>query len=224
MLRANYGNGFKAPTLYQLFSSYSDPLAALQPEKATGWEVGLDHDLLDRKLRASLTYFSRTEHNLIEFDDCYPAFDSGCVSRPDGYYYNVDRAAVHGIEAGLLGHPFQGLSAWLNYTNMKAIDELTGLYLARRPHITGNAGLTWTSTTGSSLGASYGYIGARFDDGANSTPLSGAENVSLYGSYGLGGGSQLLLRIDNLFRNRSEPEAGYGYLGEAIYAGVRLAL
>jgi vitamin B12 transporter len=224
VLRANYGNGYKAPTLYQLFSSYSDPLAALQPEKAIGWEVGFDHDLLDRKLRASMTYFSRSEHNLIDFDDCYPNFDLGCVSRPFGYYYNVDRASVRGVEAGLLGHPLQNLSAWLNYTNMKAIDELTGLELARRPHITGNAGLTWSSSSGSSLGASYGYMGARFDDAAHTTPLSGSENVSLYGSLGLGGGSQLLLRVDNLFRNRSEPAAGYGYLGEAIYAGVRLAL
>jgi vitamin B12 transporter len=224
VLRANYGNGFKAPTLYQLFSSYSDPLAALQPEKATGWEVGFDHDLMDKKLRASLTYFSRSEHNLIDFDDCYPTFDIGCLTRPLGYYFNVDRAHISGVEAGLLGHPSQSLNAWLNYTNMKAYDELTGLELARRPHVTGNAGLSWSSKTGSSLGVSYGFVGARFDDAANTTPLESAENVSVYGSYGLGGGSQLLLRIDNLFKNRSEPAAGYGYLGEAIYAGLRLAL
>jgi vitamin B12 transporter len=224
VLRANYGNGYKAPTLYQLFSTYSDPLASLQPEKATGWEVGFDHDLLDKRVRASLTYFSRSEHDLIEFDDCFPNFDIGCVSRPFGYYYNVDRAHVHGVETGLIAHPAQGWNAWLNYTNLTAIDELTGLDLARRPHITANAGLTWSSKSGSSLGASYGYIGARFDDGANTTPLVSSENVSVYASYGLGGGSALLLRIDNLFKNRSEPTAGYGYLGEAIYAGVRLAL
>jgi outer membrane cobalamin receptor len=131
---------------------------------------------------------------------------------------------VHGVETGLIAHPAQSWSAWLNYTNLTAIDELTGLDLARRPHVTANAGLTWSSKSGSSLGASYGYIGARFDDGANTTPLVSSENVSVYASYGLGGGSALLLRIDNLFKNRSEPVAGYGYLGEAIYAGVRLAL
>ena len=223
VLRANYGNGFKAPTLYQLFSSYSDPLASLQPEKATGWEVGLDHDLLDKRVRASLTYFSRSEHDLIDFDQCFTS-DPGCVLRPLGYYFNVDRAHVRGVETGLLAHPAGGWSAWLNYTNLTAIDELTGLDLARRPHVTGNAGLSWSSKTGSSLGASYGYTGARFDDAANTVPLVGAENVSVYGSYGLGGGSQLLVRIDNLFKNRSEPAAGYGYLGQAIYAGVRLAL
>ena len=131
---------------------------------------------------------------------------------------------MHGVEAGLIAHPTQGLSAWLNYTNLRAIDELTGLNLARRPHVTANAGLTWSSQSGSSLGASYGYIGARFDDAGNFTPLNSAENVSLYASYALSHELQLLAHLDNLFKNRSEPVAGYGYMGEAIYAGVRLSL
>jgi len=222
VLRANYGDGYKAPTLYQEFSSYSNPLATLQPEKAIGWETGLDHDLLDKKLRASLTYFSRTEHDLIDFDDCYTS-DPGCVLRPEGYYYNVDRVSVRGVETGLLALPAQGWSAWLNYTNLRAIDELTGLSLPRVPHVTENAGLSWSSK-GTSLGASYGFVGARFDDAANITPLSSSENVSLFGSIGLGSGLQVIARVDNLFKNRSEPAAGYGYVGEAFYAGLRVTL
>jgi vitamin B12 transporter len=222
VLRANYGDGYKAPTLYQEFSSYSNPLATLQPEKAIGWETGLDHDLLDKKLRASLTYFSRTEHDLIDFDDCYTS-DPGCVLRPEGYYYNVDRVSVRGVETGLLARPAQGWSAWLNYTNLRAIDELTGLSLPRVPHVTENAGLSW-SNKGTSLGASYGFVGARFDDAANITPLSSSENVSLFGSIGLGSGLQVIARVDNLFKNRSEPAAGYGYVGEAFYAGLRVTL
>lgn len=224
ILRANYGNGFKAPTLYQQFSSFSNPLAPLQPEKADGWEVGLDHDFLDKRVRASLTYFNRNEHDLIDFDDCFPNFDAGCTTRPEGYYFNVDHVHVHGVEAGLVAHPMHSLSAWLNYTNLRALDELTGLNLARRPHITANAGLTWSSQGGSSLGASYGYTGARFDDAGNFTPLNSAENVSLYGTYALSRNLQLFAHLDNLFKNRSEPVAGYGYMGEAIYAGARLSL
>jgi vitamin B12 transporter len=222
ILRANYGDGFKAPTLYEEFSSYSNPLATLQPEKAVGWEVGLDHDLLDKRLRASVTYFARSEHDLIDFDDCFTA-DPGCGLRPEGYYFNVDRASVRGIETGLLARPAPGWSAWLNYTNMRAIDELTGDSLARRPHVTDNAGLSW-SGHGTSLGASYGFVGARFDDATNLTPLSSSENVSVFGSIGLGSHLQVIARVDNLFKNRSEPAAGYGYVGEAFYAGLRLTL
>jgi vitamin B12 transporter len=223
VLRANYADGFKAPTLYQQFSSYSDPLATLQPEKASGWEAGVDHDLLEHKLRASFTYFSRSERDLIDFDDCFSP-DAGCVLRPYGYYFNVDRVHVRGIETALLGHPAAGWSVWVNYTNLRALDELTGLTLARRPHVTDNAGVSWSGKDGSALGASYGFVGARFDDASSTTPLSASENVSIFGSLGLGAGLQLIARVDNLFKNRSEPAAGYGYLGEAVYAGVRLAL
>lgn len=224
LLRANYGNGYKAPTLYQQFSAFSNPFGPLQPEKADGWEVGFDQDLLDKRVRASVTYFNRNEHDLIDFDDCFPNFDAGCATRPQGYYFNIDHVHVHGVETGLVAHPASSWSAWLNYTNLRALDELTDLNLARRPHITANAGLTWSSPSGSSLGASYGYTGARFDDAGNFTPLAAAEDVSLYATYALSREVQLLARLDNLFKNRSEPVAGYGYMGEAIYAGVRLSL
>jgi vitamin B12 transporter len=224
LLRANYGNGYKAPTLYQQFSAFSNPFGPLQPEKADGWEVGFDQDFLDKRLRASVTYFNRNEHDLIDFDDCFPNFDAGCATRPQGYYFNIDHVHVHGVETGLVAHPASSWSAWLNYTNLRALDELTDLNLARRPHITANAGLTWSSPSGSSLGASYGYTGARFDDAGNFTPLAAAEDVSLYATYALSREVQLLARLDNLFKNRSEPVAGYGYMGEAIYAGVRLSL
>lgn len=224
LLRANYGNGYKAPTLYQQFSAFSNPFGPLQPEKADGWEVGFDQDFLDKRVRASVTYFNRNEHDLIDFDDCFPNFDAGCATRPQGYYFNIDHVHVHGVETGLVAHPASSWSAWLNYTNLRALDELTDLNLARRPHITANAGLTWSSPSGSSLGASYGYTGARFDDAGNFTPLAAAEDVSLYATYALSREVQLLARLDNLFKNRSEPVAGYGYMGEAIYAGVRLSL
>ena len=44
-LRANYGDGFKAPSLYELFSPYSNPIEALKPETAKGWEAGVDQAL-----------------------------------------------------------------------------------------------------------------------------------------------------------------------------------
>ena len=72
ILRANYGGGFKAPTLYQLFSPYSNPTQTLKAETSDGWEVGADQLLLDKRLRASLTYFRRHEQNAVDFNDCFP--------------------------------------------------------------------------------------------------------------------------------------------------------
>jgi vitamin B12 transporter len=223
VLRANYGNGFKAPSLYQQFSQYSNPLQVLRPQTATGWEVGADQLLLERRLRASLTYFDRPERDEIDFNDCYTA-GSACALRPYGYYYNVDRTHASGVEAELQARPLPTLSAWLNYTNMKAFDELTGLALARRAHISANAGLAWSAQTGTSLGASLGYVGSRFDDDADSVPLASSRTVNVYASYALSARLQVFGRVDNLLNDRSESVAGYRVLGEAFYAGIRAAL
>jgi len=224
VLRANYGDGFKAPTLYQQFSAYSNPLAALQPQTAVGWEAGIDHTLLDHRLRASLTYFSRNEDHEIDFDDCSGSGDAGCARRPYGYYFNVGRSRAHGMEAELMARPVQSVSTWLNYTNMRATDELTGLALARRPHIAANTGIAWAAHTGASLGASYSFVGARFDDAANTVPLAAAQTVSVFGTYPLSASVQVLARVENLFDNQSEPAAGYRALGRAVYAGLRATL
>ncbi|MBN9570675.1 MAG: TonB-dependent receptor, partial [Alphaproteobacteria bacterium] len=57
VLHANYGDGFKAPTLYEMYSQYSNPLHALAPETARGWEVGAARQFMDGDLSASLTWF-----------------------------------------------------------------------------------------------------------------------------------------------------------------------
>jgi vitamin B12 transporter len=228
ILRANYGGGFKAPTLYQLFSQYSNPTQALRAETADGWEVGADQLLLDKRLRATLTYFERHEQNAIDFFNCYDETTpvGACLLREaeGGYYYNVGRSRSNGYEAELVFRPGATFSAWANYTNMKAIDLATGLALARRPHVSGNVGLTWTPQPRTSLGASVSYVGARFDDGADTTRLSSNTTVNLYASYALGAHLQLFGRIENLLDNVSEPTFGYGAVTRGCFAGLRATL
>ena len=60
-LHANYGDGFKAPTLYELFSPYSNPLKELLPESARGWEVGGEQRAA-RQARAIFRYLFRAPH------------------------------------------------------------------------------------------------------------------------------------------------------------------
>jgi vitamin B12 transporter len=220
VLRANYGDGFKAPTLYQLYSDYSNPLVALQPETAKGWEFGVDQLLVQQMLRASLSYFRRDTNEEIEFDDCFVS-DPGCTLRPEGYYYNVGRASARGTEAELVAQPTAALRAWINYTNLTARDELTGLELARRPHISGDAGLSW-SLHGNSIGFSYLYVGQRYDDVANTVPLAANERLNLFGSYAVSALVRLYARVENIFDNENPPAAGYAALGRAFYLGMQL--
>ncbi len=85
-MRANYGDGFKAPTLYELYSPYRNP-NGLAPESARGWEIGADQILLDGRLRASLTYFERNTRNLIDFVSTF--------TPPYGMYENFARTPRH---------------------------------------------------------------------------------------------------------------------------------
>jgi len=228
ILRANYGGGFKAPTLYQLYSEYSNPTQALRAETADGWEAGADQLLFDRQLRATLTYFDRHEQNAIDFFNCYDELvpSGACVLREaeGGYYYNVGRSRSSGYESELVFRPGSSFSAWVNYTNMKAIDLATGLELARRPHSSANVGLTWTPEPRTSLGASFSYVGSRFDDDADTTRLSSNTSVNLYASYALGAHLQLFGRIENLFDNLAEPTFGYGAVTRGCFAGLRATL
>src|SRR6185295_18784039 len=100
-LRASVGNGFKAPSLFQLFSANSNPIDALEPETATGWEVGFDQAFWDERLRGSLTYFERNTTNQIEFQTCFTAADApGCPFRlaAFGYFINLNKTSARGVE------------------------------------------------------------------------------------------------------------------------------
>ncbi|MBS0273759.1 MAG: TonB-dependent receptor [Proteobacteria bacterium] len=230
-LHANYGDGFKAPSLYQLFSQYGQD--TLAPEKARGWETGLAQMFLDGRARASVTYFQRRTTNLIDFvtPDCAPTPPATppaiCATRPFGYYANVGRARVRGFEVEVGGKITGTLSLTASYTNLDASNPDTGLQLNRRPRNTASATLTWAPSNWS-LGASLDYVGKQIDQYDTSTvPATAFTNGShtlanLFGQYSFGQWS-LYGRVGNVFAEHYEPLIGYGAPGRTVFAGVRVA-
>jgi vitamin B12 transporter len=225
VVRANYGNGFKAPSLYELYSEYSNPLAALKPEIAQGYEVGLDQFLWRRRLRAAVTFFERNTQDQIDFFDCFGPTSPACDERylVGGYYYNVDRSRARGMEAELTFLLADALTGGVSYTNLTAIDLATGADLARVPHVTAETHLTWNATDRFSLSGSVGYVGRRFDDSTNTVALSGYTLTNLYASYALNDAIQLYCRMENAFDIHYEPVYGYGAAGRTVYGGVRVS-
>src|SRR3546814_10203352 len=55
-LRASYGEGFKAPSLYQLYGDYGND--DLQPETSKGWDAGITQQFLDGAAELSATWFT----------------------------------------------------------------------------------------------------------------------------------------------------------------------
>ena len=223
VLRANYGNGFKAPSLYELYSEYSNPVTALNPEIAHGYEAGLDQFFFSRSLRTAVTLFQRDTQDQINFFDCFGPTSPACDQRylAGGYYYNIGRSRARGLEAEATLLLSDSLSGGISYTNLTAIDLATGNDLPRVPHVTAEAHLTWQTTARFSLGGSIGYVGRRFDDTGNSVLLSSNTLVNLYASFAFTDTLQLYGRVDNAFDIQYEPVYGYGAAGRAVFAGIR---
>jgi vitamin B12 transporter len=226
VLHANYGDGFKAPTLFEQFSQFSNPLHALLPEVAHGWEAGIQQGLLDGALLVQATYFQRRTNDQIDFfvPNCFtePPPDV-CKTRPFGYYDNIARTRAYGLEIEATAHIAESLSLNAAFTDMTATDLTTGLDLARRPHVTASGTVTWTPASNWSSGATVIYVGRRFDAAGESNPLSAYTVTNLFGSYKVTHTLEVYARVENVFDAHYEPVFGYGAAGRAVYGGVRLA-
>lgn len=93
---------------------------------------------------------------------------------------------------------------------MTAIDVAAGRDFARVAHVLVNARLTWWRDASRSLGGSIGHVEKRYDDDANTVPLSSNTLVNIYGAWSLTGTLQLYARIENLFDIHHEPVFGSG--------------
>ena len=235
-LHANYGDGFKAPSLFEQFSQYSNPFGPLAPETARGWEAGIDQFFLDNRIKASLTYFDRDTRNLIDFQSCFVAAPpAGCALRAaaGGYYFNVGRSRADGEELEMTAKVTDTLTGGLSVTDMRTDDmtpgdPLEGLPLTRRPHIQESANITWSPIDAFSIGASVLHEGQRVDqyDSSSTPPTAFLDKpytvANLFAQYRVTENWSVFGRVENLFGAHYEPELGYGADGRAFFGGVRL--
>jgi len=221
--RASYTEGFKAPSLYQLYSDYGN--TTLRPETSKGWDAGVTQKALDGRVEASATWFRRTSRNLIDFVSC--TTNTGiCTNRPFGTYDNVDRARSNGAEVTLAVTPVDAFRLSVSYTyldakNLSEGDE--GLRLARRPSnsITLNADYDWAF--GLKTGATVTHVSGSYNDDANTQRIEGYVLTGLRASYPIGKNVEIYGRIDNLFDVHYVTILNYGQPGRAAYGGVRFS-
>ena len=212
-VRASYADGFKAPTLYQLYAPYYGN-DALKPEKAHSYDIGVEQRLIGDQLVASATWFHRNTRNLI-------------VGDPLTYqYFNYDRARAKGVELALTMRPTEAFTVTGSYSYIDAENLSPGADfgndLARRPRHSASLSADYRFAFGLSVGGTVTMVGDSFDNPANTVRLDGyalagiraelpvAHNISVYG------------RVDNLFDEKYETVATYGTYGRAAYGGIRL--
>ncbi len=224
VLRASFGQGFKAPSLYQLYSSYGNP--ALLPETSNSWDAGVEHHALADHLVVSATYFQRTSNDLINFFDCSTPSPL-CATEPFGYYANIQRTFAQGVELVGSFKATERLSLSANYswidTEDRSLGSATyGNELPRRPADVGNATVSYLWPVKLSTAVAVRYSGPSFDDAANQIRLGGYVLLDLRASLAISKSFELYARVENLTDRHYEVAYQYGTLGRSEYIGGRL--
>jgi vitamin B12 transporter len=225
IVRASWGQGFKAPSLYQLGSEFGNP--ALKPETSTGWDAGVEQRLLDGRAVLTAAYFERHSDNQIDFVSCFGGPAPLCPTHPSGGYYdNIARTRARGVELAAQVQLTEALGFNANYTWTDARNDAResadfDKRLARRPEHQANAEVDYVWPVKLTTAVAAHYAGARFDDADNLTRLKSYVLWDLRASYPVTQQIELYGRIENLFDKRYETILNYGQLGRAAYAGVR---
>ena len=227
VLRASYGEGFKAPSLYQLYSDFGN--TQLNPEAAKSWDAGVQQRFFDGKLVANATYFHRDSDNLIVFVSCFGIGLPGdpiCASHPaGGYYNNVAKARAKGWELSLTAKPIEGLTLDANYTALQAQDLSPGAtysrFLVRRPKQSANVSASYVWPFGLSTTVTARRTGSTFNNAANTQRLKPYTLVDLKVSYPITDSIEIFARMENVFEQTYQTVLNYGTLGQASYAGIR---
>lgn len=213
-LRLSYGEGFKAPSLYQLYDSFSGN-AALRPERSKSYDIGFDQRLDDGRATLSLTAFRRDTRNQINYDNA--TFTYG----------NLDRTRAKGVEASVALRPVDALTVTGSYSYIDARDRSRGSAnfgnrLARRAvnQVSVSADYAWSF--GLSTGATVTSVGDSFDDAANLRRLDGYALVGVRASLPIGERLEIYGRIDNLTDEAYATAYGYSTYGRSAYGGVRV--
>ncbi|WP_374529924.1 TonB-dependent receptor plug domain-containing protein [Novosphingobium sp.] len=207
-LRASYGEGFKAPTLYQLYGYGGN--AGLQAETSRSFDGGIELGDRNSALHFGVTAFQRDARNLIDY--LYP---SG--------YFNVGRTRAQGLEIEGDARVTPHFAVHAAYTYVKSTNRATGKDLARRPRHALTVSADWeTPLAGLALGADLRMVGDSYDDAWNTVPLDGYALVTLRAAVPVGEHFELYGRVENVADVRYQTVAGYGTYGRSAYAGVRV--
>ena len=221
-LRASIGEGFKAPSLFQLLSDFGN--ATLQPEESTSYDLGLAYGERDERVFAAVTAFRRVTSNQIAFVGCFGVESDICVNRPFGTYDNIARTRAQGIEVEGRYMVADGFSLGGVYAFVDAEDRDTGNRLARRPKHAATLIAEVNPLAALTLGADLRMVSSSFDDAGNFTKLDGYETLTLRAAYDVTDMVQLYGRVENVWDEDYQTAAGYATRGRAAFIGARLSL
>jgi vitamin B12 transporter len=216
-VRASWGEGFKAPSLFQLTSSFGalPPNGDLLPERADGWDAAVFGEIADWGFSYEIGYFDLEVQDQIDFS--FATFR----------YENIAKVASNGVEASAQWSPSESVSLSANYTYTDASNGVTGVRLIRIPRHAAYVEADWRASEALGLTLALRHNGAETDIARPANPaarLDAWTRADLLGRYRLNPAVELFARLENLTDERYQDVFGYGAPGRSGSIGVRLRL
>lgn len=214
-IKGTYGTGFKAPSLFQLYSSFGSE--DLEPDESKGWDIGVEQFFLDAQFMIGLTYYSNEFDNLIDFD--LSTF----------VYNNIGKSSTNGIELVSVLTADNGLNIRANYTFTDTEDKSTGEEFIRRAKHKFGLDIIYSFIEKLSSNLSLNFIGQRRDSDFSTFPaetvfLKSYLLINLSGSYDINERWLVTAKIDNLFDQEHEAALGFGSYGITPYIGLKIKI
>lgn len=210
-VKGTYGTGFKAPSLFQLYSPYGS--LDLQPEKSKGWDLGVVQRLWDQRVKLGLTYFNIKTDNLINFD------------LSTWTYANIAKTKSQGLEFLAQAELAKWLQADFTWTYTDSQDEATGQDLRYVPRDKGTLGLRLPLLKDRlNIRLWALYVGPRYDDAANTLEVDSYITVNGTATFRLNKWFSVFGSVLNLLDEDYVEIQGYNTLGLSGFLGVRLDL
>ncbi len=213
-VRAVAGTGFRAPSLFERFSSFGDP--ELEAERSASFEVGVEQRLGDAGFAKATAFYSEID-NLIQFDGNATACNSGfgCYAQVDG------TTRTRGLElSGRYAIADGRATLFGSYTYTEA--ETEDGRLARVPLHDLVVGIEGEIARGL-----LGRIDVRHVADVEASEFAPQDNkvgdytlVNLGFSYALTDTIDATLRVENLFDEDYETAGGFNQPGQAAYLGL----
>lgn len=206
-LLASASTAFLAPSLYQLYDSYSGN-AELKAERATSYELGVQYAINATLLRATL-FHSRVRDQI----------DYVSTGLYTGNYFNILQAKNTGLElsaqATLSNTDFRASLTLQNPEN-----EDTGEALSRRPDT--QASFSATKMIGKwRVGGDVQYIGDRTDEDYTATyDLPAYWLCNLHARYQISKDVAVTARVENLFDRDYQTVYGYNQAPLGLFVGL----
>lgn len=224
----SYGEGFKSPSLYQLFDVWRGN-TALQPEKSRSWSAGVNQRFSEN-LSLKCGYFHSDFKNLIDF----VLTDHFLWT---GSFLNAAKAKSRGVEASFEFKPFDALSLAAGYTYLRGEQDFVDTdyitifkhCLIRVPKHKAFLKIGWQSERFKSF-FDLQYVGQRFDRiWVGAWPVDDVfvkMNPYVLGNlsfeYAVNNKASVYVKINNIFNRNYENLKGFQEDTVSVYGGIKI--